>query len=404
MITREALARLAVGQKITAAGIEVERMPNGDLRYWIAARVDNQRLHRVVGYGRQGMTPRKATLVLEQLRVASREGRLGLPAGRKAAMTVAEAARLYIERLEAGEGGARNIAQKKSQLANHILRLLGDQPLAGLALPALQRYRKRRTDEGASPATVNRELAVLSHLIRRACEWGWLAKPPCQVPLVREQEHRMVVLDEAQQAALMAAAIVDAHPLIYLFIAIAMGSGMRHGEIVRIRYSDIDWDRHRLFIGRAKAGPRSQPLTPEVVALLRRERAQADDPDGYIFPSIASRAGHQMRMHIAFERVVRSAGLDPRLVTPHTLRRTAITQLVMAGVDLPTIMRISGHKHTKVLMRYVHLFGSHVDRAVAILGRPALASVTKTSPEVPAATLEITPEMLHVIAFPKKKA
>jgi hypothetical protein len=108
---------------------------------------------------------------------------------------------------------------------------------------------------------------------------------------------------------------------------------------------------------------------PEVVELLRRERAQAADPDGYIFPSIAARAGHQMRMHIAFERVVRSADLDPRLVTPHTLRRTAITSLVMAGVDLPTIMQISGHKHTRVLLRYVHLFGSHVDRAVAILSR-----------------------------------
>jgi hypothetical protein len=56
--------------------------------------------------------------------------------------------------------------------------------------------------------------------------------------------------------------------------------------------------------------------------------------------------------------VVRKAGLDPRLVHPQALRRTAITSLVMAGVDLPAIMRISGHKHTRVLMRYVHLSGA----------------------------------------------
>jgi hypothetical protein len=239
-ITRADLARLAVGERITAGGIEVLRTAT-DLRYALACRVDGRRLHRCLGWGSEGMTPKKAAAALEQIRVESRAGRLNLPPGRKAALTVAEAASRYLQRLEAGEGGARNIAQKTSQFRNHLTRILGPQPLAGLSQALLQRYRKRRADEDASQATINRELAVLSHLIHRAVEWGWLTKPPCQVPLVREQEHRMVVLSEAQQTALMAAAVADAHPLIYLFVGIALGSAMQHGEIVRIKYSDIDW-------------------------------------------------------------------------------------------------------------------------------------------------------------------
>jgi len=52
------------------------------------------------------------------------------------------------------------------------------------------------------------------------------------------------------------------------------------------------------------------------------------------------------------------------------MRHTAITALVQAGVDLPTIQRISGHKTLAMAMRYSHVHGSHIDRAIAAIGRP----------------------------------
>ena len=69
----------------------------------------------------------------------------------------------------------------------------------------------------------------------------------------------------------------------------------------------------------------------------------ADLPAGtpWLFPSLAAQSGHTVEIRKPFRRVVRAAGLDPDEVVRHTLRHTAITHLVQAGVDLPTVKRIS---------------------------------------------------------------
>ena len=51
------------------------------------------------------------------------------------------------------------------------------------------------------------------------------------------------------------------------------------------------------------------------------------------------------------------------------MRHTAITRLVEAGVDLPTIQRISGHKTLTMVLRYTHVHGTHIDLAIKALGR-----------------------------------
>jgi integrase-like protein len=63
-------------------------------------------------------------------------------------------------------------------------------------------------------------------------------------------------------------------------------------------------------------------------------------------------------------RVVAAAGLDPQKIVRHTLRHTAITHLVQAGVDLPTVKRVSGHKTLAMVERYSHANGAHVQSAM----------------------------------------
>jgi site-specific recombinase XerD len=65
-----------------------------------------------------------------------------------------------------------------------------------------------------------------------------------------------------------------------------------------------------------------------------------------------------------YRRVVAAAGLDPKVVVRHTLRHTAITHLVQAGVDLPTVKRISGHKTLQMVERYSHQNGDHIQAAM----------------------------------------
>ena len=64
------------------------------------------------------------------------------------------------------------------------------------------------------------------------------------------------------------------------------------------------------------------------------------------------------------DRCVLAAGLDVKQVVRHTLRHTAITHLVQAGVDLPTVKRISGHKNLSMVERYSHQNGTHIQAAM----------------------------------------
>ena len=127
----------------------------------------------------------------------------------------------------------------------------------------------------------------------------------------------------------------------------------------------------RSIVPESKAGRREQPITRELAEMLQTEREMRDDRAGWIFPSLHkdSRTGHRARMDAAFRDAVVCAGLDPELVTPHVMRHTAITTLVQAGVDLPTIQKISGHKTLTMVLRYAHVHGQHIDGATEGIGR-----------------------------------
>ena len=211
---------------------------------------------------------------------------------------------------------------------------------------------------------MNRELATLKHLLRDAVKAKDLKALPCSFSLLTEPPGGMVVLSPAQADALLAAAVADQDPDTWLFVAFGLNTAMRHSEILRARFDEIDWARGRLHIGKAKAGGRQQPLTSALVELLRAEREQRRDKAGSIFaanPKAPDPKGARSRMSRPFARVVERAGLDMKQVTPHVMRHTAITRLVEAGVDLPTIRRISGHKTLSMVLRYAHVSGSHVN-------------------------------------------
>jgi integrase len=91
-----------------------------------------------------------------------------------------------------------------------------------------------------------------------------------------------------------------------------------------------------------------------------------------------------------FRRAVISVGLDPKLVTPHVMRHTAITNLVQAGVDLPTIQKISGHKTLAMVLRYTHVHSPHIDTAIAAIGRALPEPSTNKNPRIATQELHTT--------------
>ena len=351
--------------------------------------VSGRRIHRVIGRDSEGVSRSDCEAFIERAKTEERDGRLHLPTGRKTWLTFEQVANRYIERQE--QGGGRNVTVKRRQINSHLIPAFGTQRADTLTEFTVNTYKKNRLKAKAAPGTINRELATLKHLLRDAVKAKDLRALPCSFTLLNEPQGRMTVLSEAQCQALLAAAVGDQNPDVWLFVAFGLNTAMRHSEILRARWDEIDFDRGRLHIGKAKAGAREQPLTGSLVALLIKEREQRTDQKGYIFAAhVTGKTAHRSRLSKPFARAVTRAKLDPALVTPHVMRHTAITRLVQAGVDLPTIQKISGHKTLTMVLRYTHVSANHIDEAIQALDRtiaepaavPENAAETQVSPEL----------------------
>ena len=139
---------------------------------------------------------------------------------------------------------------------------------------------------------------------------------------------------------------------------------MRMMEILSIRREHVDLRRRIIFIPRAKAGAREQPITARLAEFLAEYLTAVPQNQPWLFPSATGETGHTVNIIKPFRRVVAAAGLDPSQVVRHTLRHTVITHLVQAGVDLPTVRRISGHKTLAMVERYAHANGAHIQLAM----------------------------------------
>lgn len=395
-LDRPAIRRLAPGQKVTEHGITAERTADGDVRYSVNVMVDGRRIHRVIGTESGGTTRTQAEIFIEQARTDARAARFNLPAGRKLSLTFADATEIesdagYIKRLTKEDG--KNIAIKKRHLRMYLRPFFGSLRLDAINKFNVGSYRKRRKEQGAAPATINRELATLSHVFTKSVEWKWITSVPFRPVREDEGEGRIIALTDEQCDALMRAAIGSADSYCWLFVAFGLNTAMRHSEILAARFDRLDLDHLRLWVPDAKAGQREQPITPELAAMLRLERDARPDcgrqkdkgcgldrpynshacltHGGWIFPSLHQDAkiGHRVRMDRPFREAAKAAGLNSDLVTPHVMRHTAITALVEAGAALPTVQRISGHKTLRMVLRYVHIHGEHVNRAIRAIGR-----------------------------------
>jgi integrase len=232
-LTRPAMRSLKQGETITEHGIRFHRNEEGDGVFSVNIMVDRRRIHRVIGKESEGVTRQQAEDFIASARTDARRDRLDLPDARKTPLGLREAANRYIDRLNQEDG--KNIKAKRRQFDQHLIPFFTDRPLSQVTSFEVERYKKARTRDGTAPATVNRELAVLSHLLNKAVEWGWLKALPAKIRRFPEQNARIVYLTREQCAALEQAAAQDQNENVHAFVMVGLHTSMRHSEILAIR-------------------------------------------------------------------------------------------------------------------------------------------------------------------------
>lgn len=226
-----------------------------------------------------------------------------------------------------------------------------------------------------APATVNREGALIRRLLNLAVELGELETNLAKgIRLYREAPGRVPALDGSDEAALFAALPDWMRPI----VRIALLSGMREGEILALRWRNVDFESGVLIVEDSKSGEaRRVPLHPALADELLPRRGAPDDYVA-IMPSRRrrdkttdkelppSRDPHTVSQ--AFRRAARSIG-RPDLCF-HSARHVHATRLLAVGASLPEVAATLGHKTLAVARRYAHVSPARLAALVAAVPRP----------------------------------
>jgi integrase len=198
------------------------------------------------------------------------------------------------------------------------------------------------------PATVNRELDTLRSILSRAVEWGVIVESPARnVKRLKLDNRRTRILDGAEQAALLAGCTGRK---LRALVQVALVTGARLGELLA-----LSWDQCRdgfvTFLETKNGRMRRIPISPTLAAVLERLPRVSE----WVFSSPRTGEAYTATgIRHMFNRAVVRAGLVRGEVTCHTLRHTALSRMIAAGLDDYTAMAISGHSSTRMLARYTH--------------------------------------------------
>jgi integrase len=274
----------------------------------------------------------------------------------------------------------------------HAIPALGRIKLGRLTPQHVQRLYQEKLAAGLSPTTVNHLHTVLHGAFAEAVRWGLM--PRNVVALVRPPRKvhvEVVALTVEQARALLAAAAGNRFEALLI---LALKTGMRRGELLALRWEDVDLDngvlqvrgtlrrtQEGLSIGTPKtaASRRKVVLSPASVTALLRHRARQEQERqaagdlwqdlGLVFPN---RLGRLMEprdlLADVYRPLLERAGLPP--VTFHTLRHTAATLLLAEGEHPKVVQELLGHAQVSITLdRYSHMTPRLMSNAAALMDR-----------------------------------
>jgi integrase len=238
----------------------------------------------------------------------------------------------------------------------------GTTKLSALRKAAVQTWAAARIAD-VSASTFNKELWTLKNICKSAIAWGYMKNNPADgVKRVKESKGRVRYLTPAERAALLG----GANPDLRLYIVSALHTGARRGELLRLRWKDVDFRAGTLAFRDTKNGDsRAVPLT----ATLRETLHKLPRPLDGEAPVLPPR--EPLVLTRAFARLVARLGL--KNLHFHDLRHDAASTLAMAGVPLRTIAEILGHRDMRMTARYAHLSPQHLRDAMRALDAPPAA-------------------------------
>jgi len=204
-----------------------------------------------------------------------------------------------------------------------------------------------------APATVNRLLGNLKHILSMAADDGIITTNPfLRVKLLKVPERTERILTKEEEAKLLTACGQVRNPHLRLGVTIAVNTGMRKGEIYRLRWEQVDLENRLIHVqnGKTENSNRLIPLNDLTFQLLSNLHPHRNSE--FVFPSTRKDGTHLRDPKVGFLKAVRLAKIPH--IRFHDLRHTFATRLVRLGVDIVTVQHLLGHTNVTMTSRYTH--------------------------------------------------
>jgi len=305
--------------------------------YWIDYYASGQRKRE-----RIGPCHSLAKEVLHKRKLEIAEGKF-FPQRQKQVLGFSEMADLYWD---------LHAKQKPSALATSyhlkwLKQFFGNKPLNQIAVPDVLKY-LNEVKERTGASTANRHHNIIRAVFNRAIEWEKFngVNPAAKVKQFRVENARTRFLEKEAVPLLLAACDAELQPI----VVCALMTGMRKGEILNLRWEDVDFQNGIVHVLETKSGePREIPISAKLAEVLTAIR---NGDGGKIF-HISARA-----LNSRLSKALKLAGIDNFRF--HDLRHTFASHFIMWTNDLPATQKLLGHHSSRMTQRYAHLSQGHL--------------------------------------------
>jgi integrase len=271
--------------------------------------------------------------------------------------TLSDFSKEYLEYSRANKKSSRRDAISLGHLLSffkdHGIVYLGD--VTGWHIEKYKAWRK----SVVSAKTVKNEIGCLSHVFTMAIKWGKVQENPTKgVQRIKANNDRVRFLTKEEILRLLASCSEEIQPIVQT----ALNTGMRMGELLGLRWEDVDLANDVLTLHETKSGTVQHVLINSPLhELFARANKAAEGP--FVFGG--EKPLHEKWVRRRFYRALGQAGIkDFRF---HDLRHTFASHLVMSGVDLLTVKELMRHSDVSMTMKYAHLSRDHKRRAIEVI-------------------------------------
>ncbi|WP_417880121.1 tyrosine-type recombinase/integrase [Vibrio sp.] len=241
-----------------------------------------------------------------------------------------------------------------NQRLGYFINVFEDKPVGKITRSVLKAELDKLTDQGLSPATVNRYKASISSLFTFISnEFDIRHNPAREIQQRKESKGSTRFLSDDEQKRLLIACRSSEWNKLYLLVLMALTTGARRTELLTLTWHDIDLNNRLATLHNTKNGDkRLLPLTMSVVDELRRFKST-----GYVFPHNSNLGDYFRNFDCHWSDAKSRAGINNCRF--HDLRHTAASTLARNGATLLEIAEVLGHRSLEMTKRYAHLCVGH---------------------------------------------